>query len=339
MRLVIYGGFIKIMANIHAIRDSWGDTIGSTMTDQLMVSIPTRLSGGVFNGSAPDTNFYESTIVANGNATITGNTLCLTTTVDSGSSIQANAKSLARYMGASMNSFRSIIKLGDTGTANNTRQWGVYNGLTFTDGFFFQLSGTTFSIVSRTGSSDVPVNSGSFNGDVISWTVDTNFHTYEILYTNKVIEFYIDSVRIHSIRETSTSICNTRHFKPFGKNTNTGVGSVCNIYCQVISISRFGASSSQAKTYFQQGTTAGVQLKIGPGAIHILNISGVVNSSVVTLYDGTSTAGTVIWASGSMSNQTVPFGVPLDSSGGTAFENGLFLAITGAASNCFVKYE
>jgi hypothetical protein len=40
------------------ILDSWGDDIGSTLTDQMMVAESHRLSGGVFNGSTPDTNFY-----------------------------------------------------------------------------------------------------------------------------------------------------------------------------------------------------------------------------------------------------------------------------------------
>ena len=327
------------------IYDSWGDNLGSTMLDQLLVASPNRLAGGVFNGSTPDGNFFISSITGGATATISGNELNLAVTTTSGSSILAHTQSLARYMGASMNGFRTIARLGDTGKTNNTRQWGIINGSgpntvsTFTDGFFFQLSGTTFSIVSRTASSDTAVNSGSFNGDVTSWTPDTNYHTFEIFYTNKRIDFYIDSVRIHQIQETSAPICNTRHFKPFGRNFNTGVGSVCSLYAQTISITRYGEPSSQAKTYLQQGLTTGVLLKSGPGSIHLLNISGVTNNSVIALYDGTSTSGTMLWTSGAMSNQTVPFTVSLDSSGGTPFEAGLFLTITAANSNVFVKYE
>lgn len=327
------------------ITDTWGDSIGSTMINQLMVAGAHRLSGGVFNGSAPDPSYYVSTIVANATASITNSTLDLATTTDSGSSIKAHTQSLARYVGGTMNSFRTVSRFGDTGTANNTRWLGLINGngygviSNFTDGFFFQLSGTTFSIVSRTASIDVAVNSGSFNGSVTSWTVDTNYHTFEILYTNKKVEFYIDNILIHAITQTSARICGTRHFKPFGENTNTGVGSVCHLYSDVITISQFGTPTSQAKTDLQIGTTTGRQLKIGPGAIHLLNISNVTNSAVVTLYDGTSTSGRIIWASGAMSNQTVPFGVSMNSSGGTPFETGLFITITGANCNLFTKFE
>lgn len=333
------------MSNIHSIRDSWGDEIGATMIDQLMIAESHRLSGGVFNGTTLDSNFYISTTTANGAATISGNVLDLSVTTDSGSSIKAHTQSLARYIGANMNSFRMIARFGDTGVVNNKRQFGVINGngygviSNFTDGFFFQLSGTTFSIVARTGSSDTVVNSGSFNGDVTSWTVDTNFHTFEIFYTNKKIQFFIDKIFIHEFIETNSVLSNTRHFKPFGSNINTGITSAAHLYCQVITISLHGSNATQAKTYLQQGTTAGVLLKNGPGAIHLLNVSGVVNNSVVTIYDGTTTGGRVIWTSGTMSNQTVPFGLSLDSNGGTPFEDGLYLTITGANSNAFIKYE
>lgn len=327
------------------IFDSWGDTVGSTMIDQLMVSESHRLSGGVFNGSTPDTNFFISSESNGATVSILNGTIDLATSTTSGSSIKAHAQSLARYVGSAMNSFRTITRFGDIGTTNNTRQLGVINGngygviSNFTDGFFFQLSGTTFSVVSRTNNVDVVVNSGSFNGDVASWVVDTNYHTFEILYTNKRIEFYIDRVLIHKITQTDSRICSTRHFKPFGSNFNTGVGSVCHLYSDVITISQFGTLSSQAKTYFQQGTTTGVQLKVGSGSLHRIVISGVTNNSVITLYDGTATTDRVIWSSGAMTNQTVPFGIDLDGAGGTPFEVGLFLSITVAASNAFIKYE
>lgn len=327
------------------ILDSWGDTIGSTMVDQIMVAEAHRLSGGVFNGSTPDSNFYVADIVANGSATISQGTLELKTTVDSGSSIKAHANSLARYVGGTMNSFRTIARFGDIGTANNTRQFGLTNGVgrglisNFTDGLYFQLSGTTFSLITRTNGSDVVVNSGSFNGDVSLWTLDTNYHTFEILYTNKLIDFFIDKIFIHRFTQTNTRICGTRHFKPFGANFNNGVGSVCSLFADVITISQYGSPTSQAKVDFQSGTTTGKVLKIGPGCVHKFVISGIVNNATVEIYDGISTSGYKMWSSGAMSNQTVPFDVDLDGSGGAPFETGLFVVISGANCNLLTKFE
>jgi len=324
---------------ITMITDSWGDKIGSTMVDQLMVAEPHRLCGGIFNGGTPDSNFYEATISANASAGITNGVLDLTVTADSGSSIIAETKGFARYRGACMNAFRAIVRYGDTGKVNNKRYIGVCNNLTFTDGFFFLLDGTTFKIGHRTAGSEVTISNGSFNGEVTNWNIDTYYHTFEILYTNKIIEFYIDGVFIHQVKQTDARISATRHFRAFGMNVNAGVGSACSFYADSISISQYGTPSSQSKDYFQKGTTAGVLLKSGPGSLHGVIISGVTNNSVVTLYDGTSTAGVERWSSGTMTNQTVPFDIDLNGSGGMPFEFGLFLVISAANCNCLVKYE
>ena len=327
------------------ITDSWGDKVGSTMTDQLMVAESHRLSGGIFNGSTLDSGFWATAIAANATGNIVNSTLDLATTIDSGSSIKMHGQSLARYTGGSMNAFREVLRLGDAGTVNNIRRFGVINGngygviSNFTDGFFFQLSDTTFSVVARTAGNDITISSGSFNGEVDAWSVNTDYHTFEILYTNKIIEFFIDKIRVHTFTQTNSRICGTRHFKPFQENTNTGVGSVCHLYSDVISINKHGLPASQAKTDFQQGTTAGRQLKVGPGALHKITVSAITNNAVVTIYDGTTTAGKIIWSSGTMSAQTIPFVIDLNGSGATPFETGLFIAITGANCSLFTKFE
>lgn len=319
--------------------DEYGNDIEGTMMNQLKVAESHRLSGGVFNGSTVDTNFYTNVDVNGGTCAVANAELTCSVTTTSGSSTSLYANSLARYMGANMNYYRSVFRVGDTGAVNNTRRWGVTDDIPSTTGIFFQLSGTTFSVVTRKGSSDTVISSGNFNGNVSSYTLDTNYHTYEIYLTHRRMMLVIDGVPIHTFTSTNSSVLSTWHLRPCIINTNTGVGSAVSCYTSVMTISRYGTANSQAKTYFQQGTTAGVILKIGPGALHLLNISGVLNNSVVNLYDGTSAAGTLLWSSGAMGAQTIPFGVPLDSSGGTTFNNGLFLTITGANSNCFIKYE
>jgi len=325
------------------LNDEYGNDIEGTMLNQLKVAQNYRLSGGVFNGVTLDSNFYTSVLASNGTVTVSNTEAILTTTADSGSSSGIYANSLARYMGANMNYYRAVLKVGDIGIDNNTRRWGVCNILPIVDGYFFQLSGTTFSIVKRKAGNNTVVNSGSFNGKGSStggtYTIDTNYHTFEIYYTNKRVMFVIDGTPIHTSMATTTSLCGTQHLRPFFDNTNTGVGSVVTSSCMVMTISRYGTPNSQAKTYFQQGTTAGVLLKNGPGSLHLANISAVVNNSVITLYDGASTSGVVLWSSGTMGAQTQPFGLSFDGAGGTLFNTGLFLTITGANSNVFVKYE
>ena len=87
------------------------------------------------------------------------------------------------------------FRLADTGTANVRRQWGLLGCTmpTITDGVYFQLNGTTFSIVTLKGTSATVINSGSFNGHLgYAYALDTNNHTYQIQYNNAKVQFIID---------------------------------------------------------------------------------------------------------------------------------------------------
>lgn len=318
--------------------DSWGDEIGSTMIDEMMVAEKRRIAGGVFNGTTPDTNFYTTSINANATATISNSVLDCATTVDSNSSVLVYTSSVGRYIGGNMNQLRGIFRVGDLGIENNIRQIGCTALADLVDSFYFQLSGTTFSIVANTtGLSQIKVDNGAFNGDALSYPLTNTFHTWEILFTNRRIQFYIDKVLIHTLTQTTQPICGTRHLRPFIRNANTGVGSVTHLYTQVLSLLSWGITQTQPKSYYQEGQTAGVLLKVGVGSLHSLVISGVVNNALVELYDGLNTSGTKIWSSGAMSNQTVPFSIPFNT--GEQFVTGLYLVKSGANCNTKVFYE
>ena len=331
-----------------ALNDDYGNDIEGTMTNQLKVAESHRLAGGVFNNTI-DSNFYTVTNVSGGTTTATGMEAALTLTTTSGSSTSMTTGLLARYMGANMNYFRSVIRLGDTGATSNVRIWGCGDTAPIVDGCFFRLSGTTFSVVARKGSVDTVVNSGSFNGDGtlsgVSYALDTNYHTFEVYYTTKRSMFVIDGTPIHTITATTTPMTNTRHFRPVIQNTNTGVGTAVSIFCTALTISRYGSAVSQAKSSFTTGTQAGVTLKTGPGSLHSLFLCNLVNGNVVTLYDNTAASGTIIWASGTIAigagnNAPDMYSVPMDGDGGVQFTVGLTLVVSGGAGcNVLVKYE
>lgn len=319
------------------IFDSWGDEIGSTMIDEIMTAEKSRICGGVFNGTTPDPNFYTTTL-SNATATISNSVLDLATTTTSGSNGIVYTNSLGRYIGGNMNHLRGIYRVGDTGVANNVRQIGCTSLSDLADSFYFQLEGTTFSIVANTtGLSQIKINNGSFNGDAATYPITNTFHTWEILFTNRRIQFYIDKTLIHTLTQTTDPICGTRHLRPFIRNANTGVGSVTHLYTQSLSLVTWGKTKTQPKYYYRDTTTAGVQLKVGIGSVHMINFGGVSNGAIITLYDGTSTAGAVIYSTGVMGPQTVPTNVPFND--GVVFQNGLFLVIGGANANCQVIYE
>lgn len=320
------------------ILDSWGDAIGATIVDELMVAEKTRLVGGIFNGTTPDTNFYTTTLVGNGTANITNSVLNLATTIDSNSSAMVMTKSKARYYGGNMNQLRLVARIGDLGQTNNTRMIGVTEDSTLANSVYIQLNGTTFSIVAKTnGLPDIKIDNGQFNGDVSTFNLTTNFYTFEFLYTTKKIQIYVDGILLHTLIQTTNPICGTRHLRAFMKNTNTGIGSITNMYVESLTISTWGKNKTQPKYLLLEGLNAGILLKTGIGALHTINLSGVQNNANVTLYDGTSTAGIKIYTTGTMGAQTTPLNIIFND--GINFENGLFVTITGANCNAQIIYE
>ena len=323
--------------------DEYHNDIEGTMMNQLKVAQSYRLSGGVFNLSSLDTNYFTPITSNGGTAVVLGGEviLSLTTTANSYAGIRTN--STARYMGSNMNYYRSVHRLGDIGAVNNVRRCGLCDTLPIINGFFFQLSNTTFQVVSRKDSTDTVISSGSFNGngELVnqSYSLDTNFHTFEIYYTNRRVMFVVDGTPVHTIIATTTTLTASKHFKAFMDSINTGVGTAVTCSCATLTINRYGAQVSQPKTYYQAGITTGILLKSGIGSLHSLIISGVVNNSVVTIRDGLTVAAPIIWSSGTMTNQTIPFDISFNGSGPTQFETGLFLTVTAANSNVFVKYE
>ena len=94
---------------------------------------------------------------------------------------------------------------------------------------------------------------------------------------------------------------------------------------------------TQPTSKYQSGTTESrVILKYGAGSLHGVVLSGIVNNSVVTLYDNIASTGTTVWSSGEMGAQTIP--VSLDMKG-LPFYTGLTLTVTAANSNALVIYE
>ena len=63
---------------------------------------------------------------------------------------------------------------------------------------------------------------------------------------------------------------------------------------------------------------------------------GVVDNAQVVLYDNTAASGTILWDSGTMGSQTIPFDINFHS---LPFSNGLTLVISAANCNVLVIYE
>lgn len=309
-----------------------GKSTAVTPIRELKTTSAVRLIGTSFNGTK-DTNFWTETVTGSGAITSSGQISMVTGTTANSTAKYVTVRS-ARFVPSSANQFRGVVRFTTAGTLKNLRRVGAYDA---NNGFFFQLSGTTFSVGSRKSTVDTLVNSGSFNGASTSYTLDTNVHRFNIDYTNLSAQFYIDDVLIHTISSTTDPSVITLTL-PITFENNNSDGGVANVTLdiRVANIVRLGNLSTQPTSKFQSGTTAGLVLKYGAGNIHGLIVSAIINNSVITLYDNTAASGTVIWASGAMGAQTQPFGLEFHD---ISFSTGLTLVISAANCNVLVAYE
>lgn len=310
-----------------------------------------RLVGSGFIGSTVDTNFWAvQTPVGTGTATQAYGAMTIATGTTANSSQIVYSVRTARYVAANPNFYRANIRIPTitTGSVSHktTIRFGAFDA---SDGYFFEYNQTnpettpTLSVVSRktdgTGTNDSPTNSGNFNGDVTSYTVDTKCHTYEIWWTNKNTYFLIDNVLIHTINAADTSAVATPSLKVGLSIANSGGNNANNTFVvRSSTINKLGPMLTQPTSYYYaSGTTGGTQLKIGPGNIHELVILSVAqNGAVITLADSTSAATPIIIATGALTAKTDPIAVDLK---GAPFYAGLRLVVATQSASCMVVYE
>lgn len=330
---------------IEGMKDEYGFEVENTPIGEIRVAQTTRLSGSNFEGSTIDPNFWTASIA--NDATITqGDCKVVLDTKTTSANGAATFYSVrrARYVSGVGICYRSIISIS-VGATNNKRRWGVAYGSSLpsiTDGAYFQIDGTTFSVVTLKNNTPTVVSSGSFNGDYGAiWSPGTLANTFEIYWTNSKVYFTVGGKVLHLVSASLDTWSATMSFNIFFDNVNSNSAQTSNtLTCRVASIKRLGTLLTQPTYRYQSGTTAGIVCKYGPGNLHSLVVSAVPTSgSVVTIYDGTSTGGSVIAAftftypgGGNFNPMSFDFkGLP--------FFNGLFLAIATQSANVTLIYE
>ena len=178
--------------NIVLVDNNNGRSPRISFMDDLRTTKITRLCGVNFMGTTLDTNFWTDGSINSATLTQASGMVTLSTLTTANGSAKITSLRKGRFLFACPNIFRSSVRLVTAGTTNNKRKWGAYDG---TDGYYFQLNGSAFSIgYQSAGAAETLVSSGSFNGAVSSWTVDANVHAFEIHYFVMRVEFYIDGV-------------------------------------------------------------------------------------------------------------------------------------------------
>ena len=314
------------------IKDDYGNEAECTLLDQLKIAQSLRLAGGVFNDSLLDANFYTATTANGGTATVTNGVLTVAVTTTSGSTAGVATKRPGRYMGSNSNYYRGNVKLGDTGTAGNVRYWGAFNGTTApTNGFYFKLDGTTFSVCHKPiGGAEVAVASGSFNGHVSTHQPTTDCTTYEIYYTVRRAVFTVNGEMLHTFTSTTGTLSGELHLRANILSVNAAVGPAVIICSQAMTINRLGEAHSNPRAVNISGA-ATTLLKTGPGALH--RIVMCTPNGTATIYDNTTATGALLGVI-DMGSLTIPASLEF----GSDFTNGLTI-VTTSTSNITAIYE
>ena len=323
----------RLKTEVH-ISDQLDRHININPTNEMPISPVPRLVGTAFIGTTLDPNFWIGTdVAANGTVAQTGGIVSLDTTADSGSYAKLTSKRSGRFVAGSALIFSGGFNFKTAGTAGNLRRAGVY---TLTDGFFFQLNGTTFSIGSRIGSADTLVNSGSFNGVLgLSWTPTAGtYYKLTIEYTPLTAFWFINGKLLHKASGAGQSATMTLPIQL--ENTNTGVVDIIEFDCVGAYIAREGELVTNATSGFAAAGQTTTVYKYGAGILRGIVISAITSGAIVDIYDGLTTGGTLIWSSGALPAKQEPVPIPFYE---TPFSDGLTIDTNTQNSAVFVSYE
>lgn len=290
---------------------------------------PVRLAGTAFNGSTLDTNFWTAVTNTGGTIAQTGGIVTLSSGTTADNTVNLTSFRQGIFIPGSTNRFRGNVMPG-TGNVGCTKRWGAF---TATDGFFFELAGTSLRVVIRKGSADTVVAQAAWS-ESTTFTGDANIHTYEIYWTGKKAYFSIDDELKHIQTATNTSLTETTTLPVRAECNNTdGSTTSRSLAATTMAIHRLGMLNTSSMTKFISGATTSI-LKYNPGRLQRIIFTPGSNGNTLILYDAQSATNEILKTGGSnTAGVTVSFEV------GASFYTGLYVAMTGASSTATIIYE
>ena len=228
---------------------NWGTT---ALRDRLTAQRYTVLADSIADGLAP---FWTIATGTGGTVFVTGGEGLIQSMATANGSAQMVSTAPAYFPGqvAWMN---SAARFGDTGVIGNTRRIGVFTVLSGVpqDGCYFELSGSTLNAVTVKGGVATATTSGSWTKfSTAPFTLDTNYHSFEIRWTSNRADFYIDNALRHVATGGATTLTNTLNFPMTIQSINTTASTNEIIAVRNIGIGRFGTPDVQPVSF------AGVQ--------------------------------------------------------------------------------
>lgn len=272
-------------AIVEPFYDSTTDSFARiTPMSRMVVAEPKRLAGVAFSTGASglDPTFWISTNSMSGSTSTVGGQLTLRTGTVANSSSTVRSFRVARYISGTNNNGRFVVRFPDTGAANNRRLFGVGDE---SNGFFFDLNGTEFGVISRKDGVDtkVTVFNGWYGQEYPSLT---SARTYEISYTNSRAIFMINGRLLHSMSGASTTLSSTLHFPLYARNENSNGGtSDLSLEIRNMSIYRMGSSESNGIYRNKPSGALTTTLKQGLGTLKSVTI-GTAGNGTCSIQDG-----------------------------------------------------
>ncbi|MEY2702444.1 MAG: hypothetical protein RLY43_1077 [Bacteroidota bacterium] len=306
----------------------------------LTVATTTRIVGtdfgGTGNAGAVDSNFWTAATSGTGASIVQagGITISSGTSTNGYSTITSVRK--ARYVAGIPNSFRAVIAISDgtgQGTANNIRRWGIFTDATRvpTNGAYFILNGASLGVATANNGVETIVALASWNGT--AYTPDVNYHTYEIIWVNAKVYFFIDDIVRHTLSVTTTPWSQMGPMNINLQNINSTNNTSVDLKCTVASVHRLGEKFSD--TQYKNITTATTtNLKYSAGNLHRIICNRHVNGATMTIYDNVTNSAPLI-ATITPPNGTTPFVLDYQ---GVPFSNGLTI-VTVNTADWTVIYE
>ena len=190
------------------------------------------------------------------------------------------------------------------------------SGTTPQDGYYFELTGTTLNAVASKSGTPTAVASTSWTRyGTAPFTLDTNYHRYEIRYAGSYVLFVIDNVVRHALSHvTTTTRTATLNLPVTVQNTNAGSTATNEtLALSGVALIRLGGSvdldmASRTPNVSASGTGTGIPaVGVGPGFDlkgNPSNLGTASNSAItqavngaaeVTVEIGTATTGTFVF--------------------------------------------
>ena len=292
---------------------------------ELTTSPVFRLVGSSIHGTDYDTSFWLSGGINGGTVVIDGEVKMNTSTNVAGASTWSSVAK-ARYVTGSDNLFRGQARLITPPVAGNYRRFGAY---TSTDGFFYQVSGTTFGIGHRRKGTETIIENGSFNGRYgPSLLLDLSTKEFEIEYGVAGAKWYVAKKLLHEIDVTTDPLSDVFNLPVYVENVNTGSAVDNEQHIYNLSIFRIGELQTYNRSKYISTNTTTI-CKLGAGRLHRVIVTD--NAGRITLYDSKTATGTII----AVIDASRVFG-SIEFS--TSFSNGLTI-VTAGGSKVSVIYE